>query len=279
MIWRCGSRTFDFSRRPLVMGVLNVTPDSFSDGGRYAEPQAAVARALELECQGADIIDVGGESSRPGAEPVPVEEELRRVIPVLEGLRGKLRIAISIDTVKAEVARAALRAGAEIINDITALMGDPEMAGVAGASDCGVILMHMQGTPQTMQIAPKYENVVGEVKEFLAARIAWAESAGIARERIAIDPGFGFGKSVEHNLELMQGLPRLVEIGRPVVVGISRKKFLRRIVEQRLGAEPRADSAEVREEMSRQLARAIQSGTAVIRVHDVEAAPASVVRV
>ena len=247
--------------RVLIMGILNVTPDSFSDGGRFLSPDAAVKRALIMEKEGADIIDVGGESSRPGAEPVPVEEELRRVIPVLERLRGKLRIPISIDTTKAEVAEAALRAGASIVNDISALRFDPAMASVVAEFGAGLVLMHMLGTPKTMQQAPHYEDVVREVRDFLAERALYAQSQGIPREAIAVDPGIGFGKTVEHNLELLRRLPELVELGFPVLVGPSRKSFIGAILG--LGVEERLEGTLAA------CAVAVVRGADILRVHDV----------
>jgi len=248
--------------RVLIMGILNVTPDSFSDGGRFLSPDAAVERALAMEKEGADIIDVGGESSRPGAEPVPVEEELRRVLPVLERLRGKLRIPISIDTTKAEVAEAALRAGASIVNDISALRFDPAMASLVAKFGAGLVLMHMLGTPKTMQQAPHYEDVVTEVRDFLAERAQYAQSQGIPREAIAVDPGIGFGKTVEHNLELLRRLPELVELGFPVLVGPSRKSFIGAILG--LGVEERLEGTLAA------CAVAVVRGADILRVHDVK---------
>ena len=248
--------------RVLIMGILNVTPDSFSDGGRFLSPDAAVERALAMEKEGADIIDVGGESSRPGADPVPVEEELRRVLPVLERLRGKLRIPISIDTTKAEVAEAALRAGASIVNDISALRFDPAMAPLVAKFGAGLVLMHMLGTPKTMQQAPHYEDVVTEVRDFLAERAQYAQSQGIPREAIAVDPGIGFGKTVEHNLELLRRLPELVELGFPVLVGPSRKSFIGAILG--LGVEERLEGTLAA------CAVAVVRGADILRVHDVK---------
>ena len=248
--------------RVLIMGILNVTPDSFSDGGRFLSPDAAVERALAMEKEGADIIDVGGESARPGADPVPVEEELRRVLPVLERLRGKLRIPISIDTTKAEVAEAALRAGASIVNDISALRFDPAMAPLVAKFGAGLVLMHMLGTPKTMQQAPYYEDVVTEVRDFLAERAQYAQSQGIPREAIAVDPGIGFGKTVEHNLELLRRLPELVELGFPVLVGPSRKSFIGAILG--LGVEERLEGTLAA------CAVAVVRGADILRVHDVK---------
>jgi len=226
MIWRTSRRTFDLAERGLIMGIVNVTPDSFSDGGHFARTDDAVAHALRLSDEGADILDIGGESTRPGAAAVTVEDELRRVIPVIEKLAGKTAAALSIDTSKAAVARAAAAAGAEIINDVTALQGDDDMPRVAAESGCAVVLMHMQGTPRTMQLNPHYDDVVAEVAGHLAQRVAAARAAGIGPERIAIDPGIGFGKTVEHNMQLITGLGRFAELGHPVLLGASRKSFL-----------------------------------------------------
>jgi len=210
-----------------VVGIVNVTPDSFSDGGRYMEPNAAVARALELEREGASYIDVGGESTRPGAEPVSAAEELRRVMPVIEGLRATgLRAAISIDTSKVAVARAAIAAGASLVNDVTAFRAEPELASLVAELEVDCCLMHMRGDPRTMQREVHYDDVVAEVLEFLEQRVGHALAAGIARERITIDPGIGFGKSVEHNLELLSRLEEITALGLPVLIGTSRKSFL-----------------------------------------------------
>jgi len=226
MIWRTSRRTFDLADRGLIMGIVNVTPDSFSDGGHFARTDDAVAHALRLTDEGADILDIGGESTRPGAAAVTVEEELRRVIPVIEKLAGKTAAALSVDTSKAAVARAAAVAGAEIINDVTALQGDDDMPRVAAESGCAVVLMHMQGTPRTMQLNPHYNDVVAEVAGHLAQRVAAARAAGIGPEHIAIDPGIGFGKTVEHNMQLITGLGRFAALGHPVLLGTSRKSFL-----------------------------------------------------
>jgi dihydropteroate synthase len=226
MIWKLPRGPFDLSRQGLIMGVLNVTPDSFSDGGSFLDRAAAVAHALDLAAQGADIIDVGGESTRPGAEAVGVDEELRRVVPVIRELRQRSDVLISIDTSKAAVAAAAVEAGADIVNDVTALLGDPEMPAVAARSGAGVVLMHMQGEPRTMQKCPHYTDVVAEVSEFLRQRISAAVGCGMAVERLAIDPGIGFGKKPEHNRALLQSLPAFTALGRPVLIGVSRKSFL-----------------------------------------------------
>jgi dihydropteroate synthase len=243
------------------MGVLNVTPDSFSDGGRYLDLNAALARANVLIEEGADMLDIGAESSRPGARPVSAEEELSRLMPLLEGLRG-CAVPVSVDTVKPEVMRSAIEAGAAMINDISALRSPGALETVAG-SDVAVCLMHMQGEPRTMQREPHYGDVVAEVGAFLAERAAAAEAAGIARERIVIDPGFGFGKSVEHNFELLRNLDRFTELGFPVLAGWSRKSTLGAITGR--GADAR---------LAASLAAALlaaQRGARIVRVHDVAA--------
>lgn len=227
MIWRTGRRAFDLGGRGVIMGILNVTPDSFSDGGHHGSADAAVEHALRMIGEGAEIIDVGGESTRPGAAAVPAGEEAARVIPVIEKLSACSDAAISIDTSKAQVAAAAVAAGAEIINDVTALTGDPEMAAVAARSGCAVVLMHMRGTPRTMQADPRYDDVAGEVGDYLADRIAAARSSGIDAEKIAVDPGIGFGKTPAHNWALVAALGRFAATGRPVLLGASRKSFLK----------------------------------------------------
>ncbi len=242
------------------MGVVNVTPDSFSDGGLYLDPEAAVRHGVELVEAGAEILDVGGESTRPGAEEVPTEEELRRVVPVVEGLAG-VDAEISVDTSKAAVAAAALDVGAGIVNDVTALRGDPEMAALCAEREATVVLMHMAGSPRTMQNDPVYEDVVAEVREFLAARMEAALAAGIAEERIWLDPGIGFGKTAAHNLELLRRLSELTELGRPLVVGTSRKSFIGRL-----------DGSEADERLGGTIASSILAaaeGAEVLRVHDV----------
>jgi dihydropteroate synthase len=220
------------------MGIVNVTPDSFSDGGQFYSPDTAVRHALGLVDQGADLLDIGGESSRPGALPVPLQEELGRVLPVVERLAGRCSVPLSIDTAKAEVARACLAAGAQVINDTTALSGDPAMPEVARSSRAGLILMHMQGTPATMQIAPHYQDVVGEISGFFEERLRHLADVGIAGAQTVIDPGIGFGKTADHNLELLARLEEFQRLGRPVCLGVSRKGFtgrlLNRPVDQRL---------------------------------------------
>lgn len=244
-----------------LMGVVNVTPDSFSDGGRFLDADRAVEHALRLASDGAAILDIGGESTRPGAEAVSAEEELRRVAPVIERLAGQTDAAISIDTSKAAVARAALAAGASIVNDVTGLAGDPEMLGVVADSECGVCVMHMRGTPRTMQDDPRYDDVVSEVKGYLAERRGALEAAGIARERITLDPGIGFGKTFEHNLELLRRVGELHELGCRMLVGHSRKRFLGQVL-----GDPDADRTAATVGVSVWLA---SQGVQVIRVHDV----------
>jgi dihydropteroate synthase len=226
MILRCRQFHFIFPRPALVMGIVNVTPDSFSDGGRFLDPQAAVAHALELAAEGADLIDIGGESSRPGAVPVPEAEELRRVIPVIEGLAGKLSVPLSIDTTKTAVARAALAAGASIINDVAAARAEPAMWRLAAETGAGYVCMHSQGTPQTMQLNPAYADVVSEVEAFFFERLKQLNHCGIAPEQIILDVGIGFGKALEHNLQLLGALRRFGQLARPLLLGVSRKSFL-----------------------------------------------------
>jgi dihydropteroate synthase len=246
------------------MGIVNVTPDSFSDGGRFFETGAAVEHALRLADEGADLLDIGGESTRPGAVPVAPDEEIRRVLPVIKSLAGKIRIPISIDTSKAAVARAALKAGAEIVNDVTALAGDPDMAATVVATSAGVILMHMQGNPQTMQDAPRYQDVVSEVARYLSDRVAWAADRGIPIQRTVIDPGIGFGKTNEHNLALLTHLPDLERLGRPVCLGVSRKRFL-----SKLAGGERVESERLAGSLAVACFAAIQGTAQILRVHDV----------
>src|SRR5262245_14151347 len=227
--WRCRTHTFTIGRRPLVLGIVNVTPDSFSDGGRFASIEAAVAHGLGLVADGADLLDVGGESTRPGSQPVPLDEELARVVPVVRELVARAGVPISVDTSKAEVARQCLAAGASVINDVTGLRGDPEMLAVVAQAGAGAIVMHMQGTPATMQVAPAYADVVAEVGAFFEERLHALAAAGIGPERVALDPGIGFGKTDAHNLALLAGLGRYQRLGRPVCLGVSRKGLLGRL--------------------------------------------------
>ena len=260
-LWRCGGHALAVDR-PLVMGIVNVTPDSFSDGGRYADTAAAVAHARRLIADGADLLDIGGESTRPGAAPVDEAEELRRVLPLLRSLAG-CGVALSVDTSKPAVMRAALAEGASIVNDVRALQAPGALAAVA-ATDCGVVLMHMRGEPSTMQDVPQYRDVVGEVVGFLGERLAACVTAGISAERIVLDPGIGFGKTAEHNVELLHGLPRLAELGRPLLIGLSRKKFIGTITGR---VEPAArDGGSVGAALW-----AVGRGARIVRVHDVAA--------
>ena len=251
----------DYARRTLVMGILNITPDSFYDGGRRIDPNRAIADGAAMVEAGAEVIDIGGESTRPGARPVSEDEEIERVLPVVRGLRRQVRIPISIDTYKSTVARHALDAGADIVNDISALRFDPDMVSLVAEEQVPVVLMHMQGTPRTMQSEPRYDDVVGEVRDFLAARLDEAMEKGVAAEAIIIDPGIGFGKTLEHNLALLRGLPVLAALGQPILVGASRKTFIGKI----LAVEPE-------ERLEGSLAAAVAAvlaGANIIRAHDV----------
>ena len=229
-IWKIGKRAFDLSKHGLIMGVLNVTPDSFSDGGEFLTAANAIERGLQMAAEGAHIIDVGGESTRPQSETVAVDEELRRVIPVIEKLSGKLDVPISIDTSKAEVARVAIEAGASVVNDVTGGRGDDQMLPLVAAQKSALVIMHMQGTPRTMQIEPSYQNVVAEILEFFRQQFECAIGLNIDPMTIAFDPGIGFGKTLEHNLELLGQLERLRVHDRPMVVGVSRKSFLGKLI-------------------------------------------------
>jgi dihydropteroate synthase len=245
------------------MGVLNVTPDSFSDGGRFLEAGAAVSHGEAIAAEGADLIDVGGESTRPGAEPVPEQEELRRVLPVLERLRERSEVPLSIDTWKASVARAAVAAGAVFVNDVTALRGDPAMAEVVADAGADVCLVHMKGEPRTMQEDPRYGDVVSEVREFLEQRLAFAIEAGIRADRIWLDPGIGFGKTLQHNLELTRRLREIAAIGRPVVFGASRKRFVGALT-------GRPEDGRLAGSLAAAVL-AFERGASMLRVHDVAA--------
>lgn len=259
--WRLRTRMLHFSRRPLLMGIINVTPDSFSDGGKFLSVEAAVEQALRLVDEGADLLDIGGESTRPYSDPVSTEDELGRITPVFETLANRVSIPLSIDTSKSAVARAALAAGAEIINDVTALTGDPAMLQLAADSAAGICAMHMQGTPQTMQDSPHYDDVVREVREYLRSRLEALVAAGIAAERVCLDPGIGFGKTHQHNLTLMAHCDQLHELGRPLLVGHSRKGFLGELL-----GDAQADRTSAT--VGAALSLAVQ-GVQVIRVHDV----------
>jgi dihydropteroate synthase len=226
VIWKIRSREIDLTRRGVVMGIVNVTPDSFSDGGEFLNPDEACSHGLSLVAEGAEILDIGGESTRPGSEGVSAEEETQRVLPVIQALRRATKVPISIDTSKASVARAALEAGADIINDVTGLRGDPEMTALAAESRAGVVVMHMQGTPRTMQSAPTYDDVVAEVGEFFRHSLERAVAFGLDPMSIALDPGIGFGKTPAHNLTLLAGLKSFASLARPLLIGVSRKSLL-----------------------------------------------------
>ena len=259
--WRFGERILDLSRRPAIMGILNVTPDSFSDGNRFVSVPRAIERALEMEAEGADIIDIGGESTRPNAQPVSLQEEMDRVMPVLEGVRGTLTVPVSIDTYKASVAREALAAGAEIINDISAMTFDDGMREVLAASDAGLVMMHSRGRPLDMQKNTAYKSIMGEISEFFHAALDRAAQAGIAAERIVIDPGIGFGKSGAGNLEILRRLRELAVLNRPILVGPSRKTFIGQTLGIEVGDRLYGTAAAV--------AVAVMNGATLLRVHDV----------
>ncbi len=260
--WNLGRRELALGARPLVMGILNVTPDSFSDGGKHVDLDSATAAALAMEADGADIIDIGGESTRPYSDPVDADEELRRVIPLIKAIHGKIKIPISIDTSKAAVAEAATTAGAEIINDVTGLEGDPQMRAVAAKSGVGVCVMHMRGTPQTMQDDPQYDNVVEEIYDYLIQRREYCTRLGLSHDRICLDPGIGFGKTHEHNLTLLQATERFASIGSPLLIGHSRKGFIGKLL-----GDKAADRTAATIGVSLAVAAA---GANVIRVHDVK---------
>jgi dihydropteroate synthase len=260
--WQCRSRSLKLGERTLVMGILNVTPDSFSDGGHFIEPAAAVDHALEMAAQGADIIDIGGESTRPGADPVSTAEEIRRTVPIIAKIREQSDIPLSIDTMKADVATEAVAAGAVIINDVSAFEADARMVEVAADTEAGVVLMHMKGTPRTMQTQPEYGNVTEEVRDYMKSRADVAIQHGVARNRIVIDPGIGFGKSMEHNLKLLRELPVLTGCDFPLLVGVSRKSFIGQLTGRTAPADRRAGSLGA-------AAWAVANGAHILRVHDV----------
>ena len=273
---RLPSRTLVLGERTLIMGVLNVTPDSFSDGGAFLDSQTAVARALELERDGADIIDIGGESTRPAAAPISAREEISRILPVFEALRGKLRIPISVDTQKAEVAEAALASGAEIVNDISALRTDPRIAEVARHAHAPIVLMHMRGTPRTMQRGPFARSVIRDVMTGLHKALAQARRAGLAKSQILLDPGIGFGKSQEQNFEILARLPEFARLGCPIVIGTSRKAFLGKALAN--PGEPPLPATGRILGTAATVTASILGGAHIVRVHDV-AEIARVVRV
>lgn len=261
LVWQTSARRISLAERVAIMGILNVTPDSFSDGGRFSQTERAVEQGLALERDGADIIDIGGESTRPGAEIVSEDEELRRVIPVIEKLRGQVSIPISIDTSKARVAREAMAAGAEIINDVTGLEGDPGMMEVAIESRAGVCAMHMRGNPRTMQINPEYTDVVKQTYEYLRERRDWLERAGIERERVCLDPGIGFGKTHAHTFEMLRRVDEYLGLERPILIGHSRKGFIAKAI---------GDSVRDRTAGTVGVALAcVARGIRILRVHDV----------
>ena len=261
MEWRCRDRVFDVADRALVMGVLNVTPDSFSDGGRFLDASAAIAHGRSLLEQGADLLDVGAESTRPGASPVPADEQWRRLEPVLTALVREPAAVLSVDTGAASVARRALESGVQVVNDVSAL-GDPDMAAVVAGAGAGLVLMHMRGTPADMQREPRYEDVSREVAWWLSERLARARSAGIRESSVALDPGIGFGKTLEHNLELLARLDELAALGRPVVIGVSRKSFLMKLTDRPVDRRLEGGLAAS--------AIAVFQGAAILRSHDVE---------
>jgi dihydropteroate synthase len=263
MHWRLRDRVLEFGPRPLVMGIVNVTPDSFSDGGQFFQPERAVAHGLELVNQGADLLDIGGESTRPGSLPVEENEELRRVAPVVEALAAQTTVPLSVDTSKAVVAGACLKAGAHIVNDVTAFTGDANMLKIVRDAGAGVILMHMQGTPKTMQAAPHYDNVIEEICGYLQERLAFAMAGGLYAEQIALDPGIGFGKTYAHNMDLLSRLKEFQRLGRPICLGVSRKGFLGKITGPELGRRITASLAVACHAV-------MQSAVQILRVHDVQ---------
>jgi len=262
MVWKTRRGTIDLTRRGQVMGILNVTPDSFSDGGSHFDPASALCHARKMISEGAAIIDIGGESTRPGSLPVSAEDEIARTTPVVAALRAEWDGLISIDTSKASVAQAAIDAGADIVNDVSGLRHDPDMPGVCAASGCGVVVMHMQGEPRTMQAAPHYEDVVAEVRAFFQEREYALVQSGIDPETLCFDPGIGFGKTLDHNLALLRNLENLVPVGRPLLLGISRKSFIGKI----LGS----DDLALRDWPTAAItARSREQGVMIHRVHDV----------
>ncbi len=257
------NKTLDFSQRAYIMGVLNLTPDSFFDGRRFLEPEAAVQHAFRMEAEGADIIDLGGESTRPGAQAVPLKEEFKRVLPVLKRLSGRLKVPISIDTYKSEVAERCIQCGAEMVNDISGLYFDPRMKEIVARHQVPVIVMHIKGTPRDMQKDPQYRDLIGEILSFFRESISQADAAGIPADKIIIDPGIGFGKSFAHNLDILKGLESFKVLGKPIMVGVSRKSFLGKILD-----------LPVDERLEGSIAAALYAvlrGANIVRVHDVAA--------
>jgi dihydropteroate synthase len=272
----CGGRLLELGRRTCVMGVLNVTPDSFSDGGRFFDPAAAVAQGERMAAEGADLIDVGGESTRPYADPVSEAEEIRRVVPVVAELARRVAVPISIDTTKPEVARRALAAGAAMVNDISGLHLAPELARAAAEHDAALVLMHMRGEPRTMQLDPRYDDLVGEIRDYLLEGVARAEAMGLGRPHLVVDPGIGFGKTGAHNLELIRRLPELAGLGLPILMGVSRKAFIRKLVKPPDLPDIPADLPVVATGTQAAVAAAVLNGAHIVRVHDVAATVATV---
>lgn len=264
-----GSHSLSFGNHTCIMGILNVTPDSFSDGGLFFSCDAAVAHGEKLAEAGADIIDIGGESTRPFSEPVTIEEEGRRVLPVIEKLAKRVSIPISIDTTKASMAREAIESGASIINDISAMYSDPDMMGVVTKYGVPVVIMHMKGAPKTMQVSPHYDHLIEEIKEFLEKAICRAEKNGIARSKIIIDPGIGFGKTVEHNLLIIKYLNKFKTLNNPVLIGPSRKSFIRNILEGSHDGDAGLEMPELETGTQATIAAAVLNGAHIVRVHDV----------
>jgi len=263
-VWKCGSRELIIAHEPLIMGILNVTPDSFSDGGCFLDPPQAVDQALRMIADGASIIDVGGESTRPGAPAVPPDEQLRRVLPVIKGIAQQSHSALSIDTTSSRVAHEALEAGACIINDVSGLTHDPDMPDVARATGAGIVIMHMQGSPRTMQQNPQYGNCVADIYNWLQSRVADLKAAGIEANSMVIDPGIGFGKKLCHNLEILHGLAHFTALGLPLLVGVSRKRFIGTVGQAEIPGDRLPGSLAA-------LTCAVMNGAAIMRVHDVAA--------
>lgn len=262
--------TLDFASNPIIMGILNTTPDSFSDGGRYLDMDKAIAHGLELIGSGAGIIDIGGESSRPFSEEVSEDEEMERVIPVIKRLAKEIDIPISIDTVKARVAMEAIKAGASMINDISAMENDPAMAEVASKTGVPIILMHMKGTPKTMQVNPQYDDLMGEIMDYLESRINVALAAGIKKDKIILDPGIGFGKNINHNLILIKHLKTIQKLGYPVLMGPSRKSFIQKILSDSRGKTVQANDLEAEQGTMAAATACLMNGAQIVRVHDVK---------
>jgi len=261
--------TLELGKRTCIMGIVNVTPDSFSDGGKFFDTKMAISRGEKLAADGADILDIGGESTRPFSDPVPVEEEIRRVVPVIEQLAQRLSIPISVDTTKAAVARRALEAGASIINDVAALRFDPGLAALAVEFDTPLILMHMLGEPKSMQVAPRYDNLIEDIRSFLEDAVARAGKLGVPRSKIIVDPGIGFGKTVTHNLLLLKHVHAFTALDLPVLVGASRKAFIRKILKQAHEEDIRPDLPIVETGTQAAVAAAVLNGAHIVRVHDV----------